>query len=251
MEVFNPDEFGGMVYPMDQVLDFPAVSLIRFFKNHGFLGLDTQHQWYTLDKGSQAYREKLIAPFRNQIRVNTKVVSVERLANGKVLVVTAKGEQMEFDKVIMASHADQSYHIVKNKTIDEERLLSKFNYQLNMAVLHTDSGQMPKKKLAWSSWNYRVEGKVASTIYWMNKLQGVSEKVDYFVSINPSATLDKSKVIKEIAYEHPLFDVLAMQAQEELYKLNEAGPIYYCGSYFKYGFHEDAYKSAVDLCKNI
>ena len=237
--------------PMDQILDFPAVSLIRFFKNHGFLGLDTQHQWYTLHKGSQAYREKLIAPFHHQIRINTKVVSVVRLENGKVLVVAANGVQMEFDKVIMASHADQSYQIVQQKTEDEERLLSKFKYQTNMAVLHTDTGQMPKKKLAWSSWNYRVEKQGASTIYWMNKLQDVSEKVDYFVSINPSATLDKNKIIKEISYEHPLFDVPAMQAQAELYKLNENGPIYYCGSYFKYGFHEDAYKSAVDLCKKI
>ena len=241
--------------PMDQILDFPAVSLIRFFKNHGFLGLDTQHQWYTLHKGSQAYREKLIAPFHHQIRVNTKIVSVERLENGKVLVATANGEQMEFDKVIMASHANQSYHIVQRKTKDEERLLSKFKYQANMAVLHIDKGQMPKKKLAWSSWNYRVEKQgdvlVPSTIYWMNKLQGVSEEVDYFVSINPSATLDKSKIIKKIAYEHPLFDVPAMQAQAELYKLNESGPIYYCGSYFKYGFHEDAYKSAVDLCEKF
>ena len=158
---------------------------------------------------------------------------------------------MEFDKVIVASHADQSYQIVQQKTEDEERLLSKFKYQANMAVLHTDKNQMPKKKLAWSSWNYRVEKQGASTIYWMNKLQGVSEKVDYFVSINPSATLDKSKIIKEIVYQHPLFDVQAMQAQAELYKLNENGPIYYCGSYFKYGFHEDAYKSAVDLCKKI
>lgn len=237
--------------PMDQVLDFPAVSLIRFFKNHGFLGLDTQHQWYTLHQGSQAYREKLIAPFRNQILMNTKIASVERLESGKVLVVTSKGEQMEFDKVIMASHADQSYQIVKHKTADEERLLSKFKYQANKAVLHTDKSQMPKKKLAWSSWNYRVEDKAPSTIYWMNKLQDVSEKVDYFVSINPSASLDKTKVIKTIAYEHPLFDVPAMQAQEELYKLNEKGPVYYCGSYFKYGFHEDAYKSAVELCENL
>ena len=237
--------------PMDQILDFPAVSLIRFFKNHGFLGLDTQHQWYTLHNGSQAYREKLISPFQDQIRVNTKIVSVTRLENEKVLVVTANGVHMEFDKVIMASHADQSYHIVQGKTEDEERLLSKFKYQANKAVLHTDKGQMPKKKLAWSSWNYRVEKEGASTIYWMNKLQCVSEKVDYFVSINPSATLDKRKIIKEIAYEHPLFDVPAMQAQAELYKLNESGPIYYCGSYFKYGFHEDAYKSAVDLCEKF
>jgi predicted NAD/FAD-binding protein len=241
--------------PMEQILDFPAVTLIRFFKNHGFLGLETQHQWYTLHKGSQAYREKLIEPFRNQIRINTKIVNVRRLENGKVLVETEKGEQMEFDKVIMASHANQTYQIVKNKTVDEERLLSKFKYQPNLAVLHTDVKQMPKKKLAWSSWNYRVEKHdgqlVPSTIYWMNQLQGVSDKVDYFVSINPSATLDESKVIKKIAYEHPLFDVPAMQAQEELHKLNDTGPIYYCGSYFKYGFHEDAYKSAVDLCEKM
>lgn len=241
--------------PMDQILDFPAVSLIRFFKNHGFLGLDTQHQWYTLHNGSQAYREKLIEPFRDKIKINTKITSVERLENGKVLVTTAKGEELEFDKVIMASHANQTYQMVKHKTAAEERLLSKFKYQPNTAILHTDQKQMPKKKLAWSSWNYRVEKKgdqlVPSTIYWMNNLQGVSDKVDYFVSINPSPTLDKSKIIREIAYEHPLFDVPAMLAQEELYKLNETGPVYYCGSYFKYGFHEDAYKSAVELCKGL
>lgn len=241
--------------PMEQILDFPAVSLIRFFKNHGFLGLDTQHQWYTLHQGSQAYREKLIAPFKDKIKINSKVIAVERLTNGKVKVTTLNGEQFEFDKVVMASHADQTYQLIKDKTIDEERLLSKFKYQSNKAVLHTDQKQMPKKKLAWSSWNYRVEKQgdvlVPSTIYWMNKLQGVSDEVDYFVSINPSATLDQTKVIKEIAYEHPLFDVPAMQAQKELYLLNEDGPVYYCGSYFKYGFHEDAYKSAVELCKKL
>ncbi len=241
--------------PMDQILDFPAVSLIRFFKNHGFLGLDTQHQWYTLHNGSQSYREKLIAPFRNQIRTNTKINIVERLENGKVRVVTEKGEELLFDNVIMACHADQTYKILKHKTDDEERLLSKFKYQLNRAVLHTDSGQMPKKKLAWSSWNYRVEKNgnqlVPSTIYWMNKLQGISDTTDYFVSINPSSTLDQRKIIKVIDYEHPLFDVPAMQAQQELYKLNQKGPIYFCGSYFKYGFHEDAYKSAVELCENL
>jgi predicted NAD/FAD-binding protein len=240
--------------PMEQILDFPAVSLIRFFKNHGFLGLDTQHQWYTLDNGSQSYRELLIAPFRDCLKINSKVVSVRRLPDGKVAVRQKDGTEEIFDKVIMASHADQTYRIIEDKTADEERLLSKFKYQPNKAVLHTDRSLMPKKKLAWSSWNYRVEQKgselVASTIYWMNQLQGVSDKVDYFVSINPSQ-LDASKIIKEIDYEHPLFDVPAMQAQEELHVLNQDGPVYYCGSYFKYGFHEDAYASAVNLCKDL
>lgn len=241
--------------PMEQILDFPAVTLIRFFKNHGFLGLNTQHQWYTLQNGSQAYREKLIAPFRDRIKTNTKIVAVKRQENGRVEVETAKGEKFEFDKVIMASHADQTFEIVKDKTVLETELLSKFKYQLNKAVVHTDEAQMPEAKLAWSSWNYRVEQQgdklLPSTIYWMNNLQGVSKKQNYFVSINPTGTLNANKIIKEIDYHHPLFDVPAMQAQAQLHRLNETGPIYYCGSYFKYGFHEDAYKSAVDLCRNL
>jgi len=241
--------------PMEQILDFPAVTLIRFFKNHGFLGLNTQHQWYTLKNGSQSYREKLIAPFKDKIRINSKVISVKRLDNGKVEVQTIKGESLQFDQVIMASHADQTYKIVQDKTALETELLSKFKYQLNKAVVHTDEAQMPKARLAWSSWNYRVEKNgdqlLPSTIYWMNSLQGVSEKTNYFVSINPSDSLNPQKVIKEIDYHHPLFDVPAMQAQEDLHKLNENGPVYYCGSYFKYGFHEDAYKSAVDLCQTL
>lgn len=241
--------------PMKDILDFPAVSLIRFFKNHGFLGLDTQHQWYTLHNGSQSYRELLIAPFRDKIKLNKRVAVVERLEDGKVKVLADDGTGGKFDKVIMACHADQAYRIIRKKTKDEERLLSKFKYQPNKAVLHTDRNLMPKKKLAWSSWNYRVEEKngelVPSTIYWMNRLQQVSEKQDYFVSVNPSDQLDPSKIIKEIDYEHPLFDVAAMQAQQELHLLNQTGPVYFCGSYFKYGFHEDAYASAVELCKLI
>ncbi|MCX2573036.1 NAD(P)/FAD-dependent oxidoreductase [Pedobacter sandarakinus] len=241
--------------PMEQILDFPAVTLIRFFKNHGFLGLDTQHQWFTLQNGSQAYREKLIAPFRDRIKINNKIVSVTRLENGKVAVKNASGEILEFDKVIMASHADQTFEMLTDKSDLEIELLSKFKYQLNKAVVHTDENQMPKAKLAWSSWNYRVEKQgeklLPSTIYWMNSLQGVSKKTNYFVSINPTASLNPAKIIKEIDYHHPLFDVPAMQAQDRLQALNQNGPVYFCGSYFKYGFHEDAYKSAVDLCKGL
>ncbi|HKG05787.1 MAG TPA: FAD-dependent oxidoreductase, partial [Pedobacter sp.] len=241
--------------PMDQILDFPAVSLIRFFKNHGFLGLDTQHQWYTLNNGSQSYRELLIAPFKDKIRTHSKVVAVRRLPDGRAAVKVNDAEEQVFDRVIMACHADQTFGILQDKTADEERLLSKFKYQPNKAVLHTDRSLMPEKKLAWSSWNYRVEQSgtelVPSTIYWMNRLQQVSERQDYFVSINPSSLLDASKIIKEIDYEHPLFDVGAMQAQKELLLLNQTGPVYFCGSYFKYGFHEDAYASAVNLCRNL
>jgi len=239
--------------PMEEMLNFPIVTLVRFFKNHGFLGLDTQHQWYTLENGSQSYRKLLIEPFKDKIQINNGVVNVLKEDN-KAIVITKDGNKYSFDKVIFACHANQSLKILDQPTADEKELLSVFQYQKNIATVHTDESIMPKTKKVWSSWNYRIEKKngiqLPSTIYWMNKLQGVSEKKNYFVSINAIPdSIDQGNIIKEIEYEHPLFDVPAMKAQDELHKLNVTGPLYFCGSYFKYGFHEDAYASAVNLCK--
>jgi predicted NAD/FAD-binding protein len=240
--------------PMDKMLDFPAVALIRFFKNHGFLGLNTQHQWYTLENGSQAYREILIKPFKDKIHTNNAVIKVKKNSDGTVTVFLKNGISQQFDKVIFASHADETLNMLDQPTGEEKRLLSTFKYQKNSATVHTDESTMPKNKLTWSSWNYRIEErkseKIPTTIYWMNSLQGVSKKKNYFVSINAiPGSVDKNKILKEIMYEHPLFDVAAINAQKELHTLNKNGPLYYCGSYFKYGFHEDAYASAVNLCK--
>ena len=240
--------------PMEQMLDFPAVTLIRFFLNHGFLGLDTQHQWYTLEKGSQSYRELLIRPFKDRIHVNRKAISVIR-KDGKVIVKASDGTEELFDRVIIAAHGDQALAMLKAPTAAEQRLLSNFKYQYNKAVLHTDESIMPKTKLAWSSWNYRIqankEALIPSTIYWMNRLQGVSDKKNYFVSINPHDDLDEHKILMELDYEHPLFDVPAINSQAELQTLNESGRVYFCGSYFRYGFHEDAFSSAVALCGHL
>jgi predicted NAD/FAD-binding protein len=240
--------------PMKEMLDFPAVTLIRFFKNHGFLGLDTQHQWYTLEKGSQAYREILIEPFRDKIHLNRKAAAISR-TDGKVTVFAADGSQEVFDRVIIATHGDQALALLHEPTVKEQSILHHFKYQYNKATLHTDERQMPATKLAWSSWNYRIREENGeqkpSTIYWMNQLQQVSDKKNYFVSVNPHQDLDESKILKEIDYEHPLFDVPAIQAQAKLSSLNENGPVYFCGSYFKYGFHEDAFASAVDLCSQL
>ncbi len=240
--------------PIEKILDFPAVSLIRFFLNHGFLGLDTQHQWYTLENGSQSYRELLIRPFKDKIHIQRKAVKVSR-SNGKAVVYAEDGSQETFDRVIIATHGDQALALLDEPSSLEQRLLSKFKYQHNKAVLHTDERVMPRTKLAWSSWNYRIqmekETPLPSIIYWMNRLQHVSDKTNYFVSVNPHSGIDDKKIIKEIDYEHPLFDVEAMKAQQELHKLNDQGTVYYCGSYFKYGFHEDAFASAVQLCSKL
>jgi uncharacterized protein len=240
--------------PMEQMLDFPAVTLIRFFQNHGFLGLDTQHQWYTLDKGSQSYRELLIKPFKDRIYINRKAVKVSR-RDGKVSISASDGTEEIFDRVIIATHGDQALALLDQPTNEEQKLLSRFKYQYNKAVLHTDENMMPKTKLAWSSWNYRIQKQedklLPSTIYWMNSLQQVSKRKNYFVSINPHDNLDEKKIIKEIHYEHPLFDVPAINAQAQLHTLNQNGPVYFCGSYFKYGFHEDAFASAMKLCSAL
>jgi predicted NAD/FAD-binding protein len=242
--------------PMDKMLDFPAKTLIRFFFNHGFLGLNTQHQWYTLEGGSESYKKILIAPFKDKIRVNFKVISAERTSDGKVLLTFIDGRSELFDKVIFASHGDQTLAVLKDPTPLENELLSCFKYQYNKATVHTDESIMPKTKKVWSSWNYRIVNKnqkqEPTTIYWMNSLQGVSDKHNYFVSINAEeGSVHPSKIIREFDYEHPLFDVDAIKAQDRLQELNSEGPVYYCGSYFKYGFHEDAYASAVKLCDGL
>ena len=260
---YHPDLLNWYLLPMSSALWstppnttalFPVVTLVRFFNNHGFLGLHTQFQWYTVDGGSEVYKQLLIAPFKEKIQVQNAITRVERNA-GQVILTDSKGNQHVFDRVIIATHGDQALHLLAQPTADEKRLLSQFTYELNTATLHTDASIMPKKKRAWSSWNYRTEvldGKyVSSCTYWMNSLQGVSQQQNYFVTINNPGIIQKQKICRVIDYEHPIFTVEAMQAQQELAKLNENGSVYFCGSYFRYGFHEDALMSAALVCEQI
>ena len=240
--------------PTDVTMQFPILALVQFFDNHGFLGLDKQHQWYTVDGGSKEYRDRLVAPFKHNIVTDEPIKNVRRSA-GKVYITTTSGAVHEFDKVIFACHADQALALFENPYEQESNLLGKFTYQKNIATLHSDAHVMPKNKKVWSSWNYRID-KVNGTlqpscIYYMNLLQQVSDKEHYFVSINDPGTIRKEKIHSVINYEHPVFTLDSMAAQKKLPGLNETGPVYFCGSYFRYGFHEDAFTSAVDLCKKI
>jgi|SRR6185312_7343649 len=240
--------------PMDKIADFHAQSLLRFYFNHGFLGLNTQHKWYTVTNGSKTYLDKIMQPFKDKLWLNDPVVKVSR-RNEKAIIRTQSGVEAEYDKVIIACHGDQALALLNEPTTREQQLLSKFKYQQNKTVLHTDECVMPANRRVWSSWNYRMEEKNgalhASTIYWMNSLQNISNKKNYFVSLNDPANIDEKKIVKEIAYEHPLFDMHTAKAQPELHTLNETGPVYFCGSYFRYGFHEDALWSAVNLCNKL
>lgn len=234
----------------NRVLDFPALSLLRFFQNHGFLGVTTHHPWFTVDGGAKTYVDKILAAVR-PVRLPAKVVSVTESADSASVVIE-NGESMTFDRVIIAAHADEALAMLSAPTSEQSRLLGAFGYQRNVARLHTDECVMPRQRRAWAAWNYRVadtgNGPVATTHYWMNALQNVSKKRNYFVSINGDVPADQ--VLYEAVYEHPVFTLEAMRAQAELPTLNTRSPnqrTFFCGSYFRHGFHEDAYASAVDL----
>jgi predicted NAD/FAD-binding protein len=242
--------------PPEQMLDFPAATLLRFFHNHGFLGLHTQHPWLTVVNGAKAYVEKLTAPFHEKIRTLRGAATVRR-ENGSVKIKDVSGLTETFDRVILASHADETLKLLTDADAEERALLREFKYQPNTALLHTDASVMPRSKLCWASWNYRInrgeDGKTApSTIYWMNSLQGVSDRQNYFVSINGENSVNPNSVLKRIQYEHPLFNLGAIKAQKDLPKLNKRMTnVFFCGSYFRYGFHEDAFASALDLCRTL
>lgn len=237
--------------PNDKIMNFHLRTLIRFFVNHGFLGLDTQHQWKTVTGGSQSYKLKLIAPFENRIKTNCGVLKVKSLGD-KIQITTGQGEVSLFDKVVFASHADETLAMIENPTALQQELLSPFKYQENIALLHTDKSVMPKLKKNWSSWNFIYREDEIFTIYYMNKLQKISDKIDYFININGERFVDASKVIKRIVYHHPVFDTQTAKAQERLPELNtDDNNMYFCGSYFRYGFHEDALLSSVMLCEKM
>jgi predicted NAD/FAD-binding protein len=250
--------------PPEQMLAFPATSLLRFFHNHGFLGLSTQHQWWTVDGGAKTYVEKISAPFRERLRLRQAATRVIRTPRG-VTVMTSSGEAQIFDHVILACHGDQALRLLVNPTSDEARLLAEFKYQPNVATLHTDVSVMPRTKLAWSAWNYEIARPSASsspsgdistaTHYWMNKLQGVSDRENYFVTINRPESIDPARVLRRIHYEHPLFSLGAVRAQTAIPALNFAARdtthTYFAGAWQRYGFHEDGLLSAVRLSEQL
>jgi predicted NAD/FAD-binding protein len=241
--------------PPEKIEQFPAITLMRFWKNHGFLAVEKRKQWRTVCGGAKSYVDKLIQPFRERIQINNPVQSVRRTSEG-VEVVSKNGTQV-FDQVILATHGDDSLRLLAEPTATESEVLSAFQNQPNTAVMHTDTSVMPKNKPCWASWNYEIgnsdDGLRSSTHYWMNSLQDVSENEQYFVTINPQRT--PKNIIKIIRYDHPLFNLDAIAAQKEIPRLHEQGKLetntFFCGAWQRYGFHEDGLLSAVNLCETL
>jgi len=242
--------------PPDRMLEYPALALLRFLRNHHLLGVGIQLQWLTLKGGSRNYRDRLLSRLPHKLQLNRPVKSVEALSPDQVLVSDQLGQKNQYDRVIIAAHADEALAILGRPSPLQKKLLSAFSYNRNPVALHSDTSVMPRQQRAWASWNFRMapgqDGRpLSSTHYWMNRLQDVSDKRNYFVSVDYRGDIDPAKLHWQHTYHHPCFTETAIRSQERLPQLNTEGPIHFCGSYFGYGFHEDALRSGVELANTI
>ncbi len=239
--------------PAARVADFPAANFIRFNANHGLLDLVNRPVWRTVAGGSRTY-VRALAAFAPEICVGVPVRAVRRGGDG-VAVCDAAGETRRFDDVVIAAHADDALALLTTPTEAEQRLLRRFRYLENHATLHTDARAMPKRRAAWSSWNYLASGQGAdrhlSVTYWMNRLQPLPGRPDVFLSLNGPTELPEAAVLRRMSYLHPLFDAAAFAAQRELWSLQGVGGLWFCGAYFGYGFHEDGLQAGLAVAEAI
>ena len=239
-----------------QIMDYPFRAFIAFFENHGLLQIMDRVLWRSVVGGAQAYLKALIRPFQSKIRTDCAVIGVKRTATG-VSLTDRRGLTHAFDQVIFATHADVTLKILgRSATANERRTLGAFEYTSNEVVLHTDASFMPRRKAAWSSWNYLGEKNAASeqqlcVTYWMNLLQVLKTKEDYFVTLNPLRPVDPARVFKRIVFEHPLFNAAAIDAQAVLGGLQGANRTWFCGAYFGSGFHEDGLQSGLAVAEGL
>lgn len=236
------------------MLDYPLATFVRFFESHGLLNFTGRPQWRTVDGGSIEYVKRLTASFTEKIRRET-VVRIYRLNNG-VTVELASGERLDFDEVVIATHADEALALLAEPRPQEREHLGAFRYTTNHTYLHNDERLMPKRKRVWSSWNYissgQSSGDNALTVsYWMNELQGLDKAYPLFVTLNPYAPPRERSIIREFSYQHPLFDRAAISAQHNLWALQGQDHVWFCGSYFGYGFHEDALQAGLAVGEQL
>ena len=239
--------------PALKLLDYPAESFIRFCDNHGLLKLLKRPQWRTVVGGSRSYIAHLVEHCAGRMRLNRGVKRIVRFDHG-VQVTDVTGRIDIFDHAIIATHADQALALLDDPSPRETALLSQFEYERNVAVLHTDPAFMPRRRAAWSSWNYlgrrdiAAGGKLCVT-YWMNRLQGIESKEPLFVTLNP-ARLPRAETIQHTEiYMHPIFDLASNEAQKHLWSIQGQRRTWFCGAYFGAGFHEDGLQAGLAVAE--
>ena len=257
---FREDYFLPMVAciwscPTEQMLRFPMATMIRFCHNHGLLQVANRPQWFTVTGGSREYVRKVLARLKDT-RLATPVTHVTRHAQG-VTVHTAQGPET-FDGVVMACHSDQALRLLgAQATANERDLLGAIRYQPNRAVLHTDASVLPRRRAAWAAWNYERaarQGDESARVclhYWLNQLQPLPFAQPVVVSLNPVQAIAPQHVLGEYGYDHPVFDLPAIQAQAEVPQLQGGQHSWFCGAWTGYGFHEDGLKSGLAVADGL
>lgn len=240
---------GAAIWSTDpqRMFDFPAQFFVRFLHNHGMLSVHDRPTWRVIRGGSACYVDRLVAPWRDRIRLRCPVESVRRLPDG--VLIGARGRSVErFDQVFLACHADQALRLLADPSPEERAVLGALPYQRNEAVLHTDTSLLPRRRRAWAAWNYhlpagRREG--LALTYNMNILQGLRARQTLCVTLNDSARIDPRRVLRRMVYEHPLFTPAGVVAQQRHHEISGVRLTHYCGAYWRYGFHEDGVVSAL------
>jgi predicted NAD/FAD-binding protein len=246
---------GAAIWSTDpqRMLAFPARYFVRFFHNHGMLSVNERPQWRAIRGGSARYVEKLIAPFEHCIRLNSRVEHVRRLPD-RVLVKVQGHEAARFDHVFLACHSDQALQLLADASPLEREIIGAIPYQENEAVLHTDTSLLPRARRAWAAWNYHVlrehDARVALT-YNMNILQTLHARETYCVTLNRTADIDPARIIKRLVYAHPLYTPAGVAAQSRQREVNGVRRTYFCGAYWRYGFHEDGVVSALNALEHF
>jgi predicted NAD/FAD-binding protein len=239
--------------PPQNVLDFPAHFLIRFFRNHGLLQVANHPTWRTIVGGSTVYVNAISQPYRDRMRLNTPVRAVRRTEHGAIVVTDQAGEEA-FDAVIMATHADITLRLLQDADVREREILEAFPYQENTAVLHTDAGLLPRRKQAWASWNYLVPGDASLPVaitYDLSRLQGHKTPTPICLTLNRGTEARPETILRELSFHHPLFGTRSLPAQARHDEINACRNTYFCGAYWGNGFHEDGVNSALVVARRF
>ncbi len=237
----------------ETMMSFPLVFFIRFFKNHGLLSVSHRPQWRVIEGGSRAYLEPLTRTFSDRISINAHIVSVDR-GEQAVTLLFADGREETFDQVVFACHSDQALALLKTPTNAEQQVLSAMAYQENDVVLHTDRSVLPKRTLAWASWNYRIrqqQQEQAVLTYNMNILQGLESEPTFCVTLNDTDNIDPAAILGRYQYSHPVFTLDSVAASQRWSDINGQCNTWFCGAYWANGFHEDGCSSGIRVAKAL
>tara|TARA_B100000073_G_scaffold303587_1_gene271721 strand:+ start:31 stop:1278 length:1248 start_codon:yes stop_codon:yes gene_type:complete len=240
--------------PPYEASQMPMVFFLNFFKNHGLFKLKNRPQWYTVSNRSKTYVNKILSGVSGEYFKNYEINKVIREKNLVKVYYGSENEFFTYDKVVLASHADETLNIISDLTTQEKEILTNFKYRKNKAVIHSDESSMPKNRKAWCSWNSSLNPKnnqQSSVTYWLNQLQNLKIDKNIFLTINPFFNINPDLIYNTIDFTHPYYDQKALENQSKLRSIQNINNTLYAGSYFGYGFHEDGIKSSIEMLKTL